>query len=173
MNSKTETANTQNSRKMTTPNPTVDLKRRQLLAGALLLALPRTWAAPGRLLVEVWKDPTCGCCKDWIAYLEKNGFEARAHDTGNADARKRLGIPGQYGSCHTAVVGGYALEGHVPVREILRLLNERPNAIGLAVPGMPIGSPGMDGPEYGRRRDPYDVLLLARDGTSRIFQSYR
>ncbi|MBK8168534.1 MAG: DUF411 domain-containing protein [bacterium] len=158
---------------MTTPNPTIDLKRRQLLAGALLLALPRTWAAPGRLLVEVWKDPTCGCCKDWIAHLEKNGFEARVHDTGNTAARQRLGIPSQYGSCHTAVVDGYALEGHVPVREILRLLNERPNAIGLAVPGMPIGSPGMDGPEYGRRRDPYDVLLLARDGTSRIFQSYR
>lgn len=173
MNSKTKTANTQNARRMTTPNSTIDLKRRQLLAGALLLALPRTWAAPGRLLVEVWKDPTCGCCRDWIAHLEKNGFEARVHDTGNTDARKRLGIPSQYGSCHTAVVGGYALEGHVPVREILRLLNERPDAIGLAVPGMPIGSPGMDGPEYGRRRDPYDVLLLARDGTSRIFQSYR
>ena len=173
MNSKTKTANTQNARRMTTPNSTIDLKRRQLLAGALLLALPRTWAAPGRLLVEVWKDPTCGCCRDWIAYLEKNGFEARVHDTGNTAARQRLGIPSQYGSCHTAVVDGYALEGHVPVREILRLLNERPNAIGLAVPGMPIGSPGMDGPEYGRRRDPYDVLLLARDGTSRIFQSYR
>ena len=173
MNSKTKTANTQNARRTATPNPTIDLKRRQLLAGALLLALPRTWAAPGRLLVEVWKDPTCGCCRDWIAYLEKNGFEARVHDAGNTDARKRLGIPSQYGSCHTAVVDGYALEGHVPVREILRLLNERPNAIGLAVPGMPIGSPGMNGPEYGRRRDPYDVLLLARDGTSRIFQSYR
>ena len=173
MNSKTKTANTENARRMITPNPTIDLKRRQLLAGALLLALPRTWAAPGRLLVEVWKGPTCGCCKDWIAHLEKNGFEARVHDTGNTAARQRLGIPSQYGSCHTAVVDGYALEGHVPVREILRLLNERPNAIGLAVPGMPIGSPGMDGPEYGRRRDPYDVLLLARDGTSRIFQSYR
>ena len=173
MNSKTKTANTQNARRMTTPNSTIDLKRRQLLAGALLLALPRTWAAPGRLLVEVWKDPTCGCCKDWIAHLEKNGFEARVHDTGNTAARQRLGIPSHYGSCHTAVVDGYALEGHVPVREILRLLNERPNAIGLAVPGMPIGSPGMDGPEYGRRRDPYDVLLLARDGMSRIFQSYR
>ena len=173
MNSKTKTANTQNARRMATPNPTIDLKRRQLLAGALLLALPRTWAAPGRLLVEVWKDPTCGCCRDWIAHLERNGFEARVHDTGNTDARKRLGIPSQYGSCHTAVVDGYALEGHVPVHEILRLLEERPNAIGLAVPAMPIGSPGMDGPEYGRRRDPYDVLLLARDGTSRIFQSYR
>lgn len=173
MNSKTKTANTQNSRRMTLPNPTIDPKRRQLLAGALLLALPHAWAAPSRLAVEVWKDPMCGCCKDWIAHLEKNGFEARVHDAGNTAARQRLGIPGQYGSCHTAVVDGYALEGHVPVREILRLLNERPNAIGLAVPGMPIGSPGMDGPEYGHRRDPYDVLLLARDGTSRIFQSYR
>ena len=151
--------------------------RRQLLqisAAASLLPLMGMARAQAALpQVEVWKDASCGCCKDWIAHLEKNGFEARVHDPGNADARKRLGIPIEYGSCHTAVLDGYALEGHVPVREILRLLEERPNAIGLAVPGMPIGSPGMDGPEYGRRRDPYDVLLLARDGTSRIFQSYR
>jgi len=156
------------------PTPTsIDLKRRQLLAGSLLLALPRAWAAPSRPVVEVWKSPTCGCCKDWMAHLENNGFEARVHDTGNAEVRKRLGIPLEYGSCHTAVVDGYALEGHVPVREILRLLEERPNAIGLAVPAMPIGSPGMDGPEYAHRRDACDVLLLARDRTSRIFQSYR
>lgn len=155
------------------PTPSIDLKRRQLLAGSLLLALPRAWAAPSRPVVEVWKGPTCGCCKDWMAHLEKSGFEVQVHDTGNAEVRKRLGIPIEYGSCHTAVVNGYALEGHVPVPEILRLLDERPNAIGLAVPAMPIGSPGMDGPEYGHRRDPYDVLLLARDGTSRIFQSYR
>ena len=155
------------------PTPSINLKRRQLLASSLLLALPRAWAVPGRPVVEVWKGPTCGCCKDWVAHLEKSGFEVRVHDTGNANARKRLGIPIEYGSCHTAVVNGYALEGHVPVPEILRLLDERPNAIGLAVPAMPIGSPGMDGPEYGHRRDPYDVLLLARDGTSRIFQSYR
>lgn len=155
------------------PTPSIDRKRRQLLAGSLLLALPRAWAAPSRPVVEVWKSPACGCCKDWIAHLEQSGFEAHVHDTGNADARQRLGIPIEYGSCHTAMVDGYALEGHIPVREILRLLDERPNAIGLAVPAMPIGSPGMDGPEYAHRRDPYDVLLLARDGAARIFQSYR
>ena len=155
------------------PTPSIDLKRRQLLAGSLLMALSSAWAAPSRPVVEVWKGPTCGCCKDWMAHLEKSGFEVHVHDTGNAEVRKRLGIPIEYGSCHTAVVDGYALEGHVPVPEILRLLDEQPNAIGLAVPAMPIGSPGMDGSEYGHRRDPYDVLLLARDGTSRIFQSYR
>jgi len=84
-----------------------------------------------------------------------------------------MGIPVKFGSCHTAVVDGYALEGHVPAKEIRRLLKERPQAVGLAVPGMPVGSPGMDGPEYKGRKDPYDVLLVARDGGARSFQSYR
>jgi len=93
---------------------------------------------------------------------------------GNADARKRLGIPIEYRLLpYRGLVDGYALEGHVPSARSCALLEERPNAIGLAVPAMPIGSPGMDGPEYGRRRDPYDVLLLARDRDVRIFQSYR
>lgn len=124
-------------------------------------------------LVEVWKSPTCGCCKDWIKHLEQNGFLVRSHDEGNTDARARLGMPIKYGSCHTARVGGYALEGHVPAREIHRLLKERPQAVGLAVPAMPLGSPGMDGPEYRNRKDPYDVLLVRKDGNSAVFQSYR
>lgn len=124
-------------------------------------------------LIEVWKSPTCGCCKDWIKHLEQNGFSVRSHDDGNTDARVRLGMPIKYGSCHTASVGGYALEGHVPAREVHRLLKERPKAVGLAVPAMPIGSPGMDGPEYGNRKDPYDVLLVRRDGNSTVFQPYR
>lgn len=138
---------------------------------------PKASAAIGtqmaKPLVEVWKSPTCGCCKDWIKHLEKNGFSVRSHDEGNTDARVRLGMPIKYGSCHTASVGGYALEGHVPAREIHRLLKERPKAVGLAVPAMPIGSPGMDGPEYGNRKDPYDVLLVRRDGNSTVFQPYR
>jgi len=77
------------------------------------------------------------------------------------------------GGCHTGVVGGYAVEGHVPAREIQRLLREKPKAVGLAVPGMPIGSPGMDGPAYGGRRDPYDVLLVQADGRASVYQRYR
>ncbi|RIX74552.1 DUF411 domain-containing protein [Acidovorax cavernicola] len=127
-------------------------------------------AAP---MVEIWKDPNCGCCQDWVKHLNKNGFATRVHDEGNGPARERLGIPAKLGSCHTGRVGGYAIEGHVPAREMQRLLKEKPKAVGLAVPGMPIGSPGMDGPAYGDQRDPYDVLLVLADGTTRVFQSYR
>lgn len=95
------------------------------------------------------------------------------HDEGNGAARERLGIPAKLGSCHTGRVGGYAIEGHVPAREVQRLLKEKPKAVGLAVPGMPVGSPGMDGPAYGDQRDPYDVLLVLADGSTRVFQSYR
>ena len=151
----------------------IDFKRRHLLLGALMLPLAGAWAAPDRTAVEVWKDPSCGCCKDWIVYLEKAGFEVRVHDTGNTGMRAKLGMPVKFGSCHTARIGGYVIEGHVPVREIQRLLKEKPKAVGLAVPGMTIGSPGMDGPEYGKRKDPYDVLLVKADGTSTIYQSYR
>jgi hypothetical protein len=149
------------------------MKRRQLLAGLLMLPLAGAWAATARPLIEVWKDPSCGCCKDWIAHLEKTGFAVRVHETGNSGARARLGIPAKFGSCHTASIGGYAIEGHVPAREIQRLLREKPKALGLAVPGMHIGSPGMDGPAYSGRKDPYDVLLIKADGGSAVYQSYR
>jgi Cu/Ag efflux protein CusF len=86
--------------------------------------------------------------------------------------RQRLGLPTKFASCHTALIDGYVIEGHVNVSEIQRLLRERPKALGLAVPGMPVGSPGMDGPAYGNRRDPYDVLLVQKDGSSRSYQSY-
>jgi hypothetical protein len=148
------------------------LKRRHLLASGLLLTAFSTWAAK-QPMVEVWKDPNCGCCKDWITILQKSGFDVRVHDSGNTAARARLGIPEKLGSCHTGLVAGYALEGHVPVREIQRLLREKPNAIGLTVPGMPIGSPGMDGAIYQGRKDPFDVLLIAKNGSTRIYQDYR
>ena len=122
--------------------------------------------------IQVWKDPDCGCCKDWVIHLEANGFAVRVHDSGNTAARARLGIPTKLGSCHTGWVDGYAIEGHVPAREIIRLLREKPPVLGLAVPGMPVGSPGMDGAVYGDRRDPYDVLLVSRDGSTRVYQSY-
>jgi hypothetical protein len=149
------------------------LDRRQFIASAAAAALAPAWAKPEAPLVEVWKSPTCGCCKDWITHLEGQGFAVRLFDSGNTSMRARLGMPQQYGSCHTARVGGYVIEGHVPAREIQRLLLERPQALGLAVPAMPVGSPGMDGPEYKGRRDPYDVLLVRRDGSSSVFQAYR
>jgi len=145
--------------------------------GGACAALAAAAAWPARAAppppMQVWKSPTCGCCKDWIAILQREGFTVQTFDDGNNAARERLGLPARYGSCHTARIGGYALEGHVPVREIRRLLAERPDAIGLAVPGMPVGSPGMDGPQYGGRREPYDVLLVHRDGSSRVYASYK
>lgn len=124
-------------------------------------------------MAEVWKDPNCGCCHDWILHMEQHGFKFKVHDTGNTAVRARLGLPAKYGSCHTALVGGYLVEGHVPAEDVKRLLREKPQGLGVAVPGMPIGSPGMDGPAYGGRRDHYDTLLVLRDGSSRVFQSHR
>lgn len=147
-------------------------RRRMLLAWAVAVSAPAC-AERERPLVEVWKSPTCGCCKDWIAHLEANGFRVQVFDTGNTTMRGQLGMPARFGSCHTARVGGYVIEGHVPAREIRRLLGERPVAVGLAVPAMPIGSPGMDGPAYGARRDPYDVLLIGKDASSSVYQAYR
>jgi len=152
----------------------MDLKlNRRCLLGTLTaaLALP----AFGRVkppLVEVWKDVSCGCCHDWIAHMKANGFEVRAYDLGNVAARQRLGVPAKLGSCHTALVDGYAIEGHVPASEVQRLLRERPPVVGLVVPGMPIGSPGMDTPAYGGRRDAYSVLLLGKDGKTSVYASY-
>jgi hypothetical protein len=150
-------------------------RRSALLMGLSALALPLGVRAQGASpqQVEVWKSPTCSCCKDWVAHLEANGFQVLVHDTGNTTMRARLGVALKYGSCHTARVGGYAIEGHVPAADIRRLLKQAPRATGLAVPGMPIGSPGMDGAAYGFRSDPYDVLLLAKDGSATVFQSHR
>ena len=150
-----------------------ELKRRVVFLLALGAVARTAFSAESRPKVEVWKDPNCGCCKDWIAHLEKSGFDVKVNDSGNDQARQRLGIPQSLGSCHTASVGGYAIEGHVPAREIKRLLAAKPQAVGLSVPGMPIGSPGMDAAIYKGRKDPFDVLLVARDGTSTVYQSYR
>lgn len=148
------------------------MQRRKLLLALASAAVPFT-AMAAAPMVEIWKDPNCGCCQEWVRHLDKNGFATRVHDEGNTAARTRLGVPAKLGSCHTGLVGGYAIEGHVPAREMQRLLKEKPKAIGLSVPGMPVGSPGMDGPAYGDRRDPYDVLLVLADGSTRVYQSYR
>lgn len=130
-------------------------------------------AAAQSISVEVWTGPSCSCCHDWIEHLRVNGFAVTVHDGGNGAARERLGIPVRFGSCHSAEVENYAIEGHVPAQEIHRLLESRPQAIGLAVPAMPRGAPGMDGPAYGGVHDPYDVLLIDRAGGASVFQSYR
>lgn len=115
--------------------------------------------------VTVYKSPTCGCCGDWVKHMRANGFQVEAHDVNDVSPmRRRYGVPGSLASCHTAVVGGYAIEGHVPAADIKRLLRERPKVVGLAVPGMVIGSPGM---EQGAPQ-PYETLAFDAQG-SRVF----
>ena len=150
-----------------------------LAAAAGMATLPALAnKATAKTAMEVWKDPNCGCCKDWIVLMEKAGFEVKVHDVGNSAVRAKLGLPQRLGSCHTALVGGYLIEGHVPAADVHKLLKEKPKALGITVPGMPIGSPGMDGPEYNGRKDPYDVLLVTKnlmnsDVSTRVFTSYR
>lgn len=160
-------------------SPTTRRHALHLLATAAgLAALPALAASPAKIPMEVWKDPNCGCCKDWIVLMEQAGFAVTVHDSGNSAVRAKLGLPVQYGSCHTALVGGYLVEGHVPAADVHKLLKDKPKALGITVPGMPIGSPGMDGPEYGGRKDPYDVLLVTKSlmgstVSTRVFTSYR
>lgn len=155
---------------------TLASRRRAMFTGLAALLAPLGWAhaeAPAApLLVEIWKAPGCDCCEDWMQHLKANGFRTLMHEGGNTAMRARLGIADRFGSCHTAIVGGYALEGHVPAREIRRLLKEKPAARGLAVPGMPIGSPAMDGPAYAGRRDPFDVLLIDKNGEAGVYRRY-
>jgi len=149
------------------------MKRRTFLsaaAGLSVLAGVRAHAAAAWPAVDVFKSPTCGCCGAWVEHLKAAGFDVRVNEVDDTTAaRKRLGMPDAFGSCHTASVGGYVLEGHVPAQEVKRLLGAKPKAIGLAVPGMPVGSPGM---EVGTRRDPYDVLLVERNGRSTVYAHY-
>ena len=157
------------------------ISRRKFVATALACAataaLPAMASAPRRISMEVWKDPSCGCCQDWIAHMQANGFTIQVHESGNSAVRATLGLPVELGSCHTALVGGYLVEGHVPAADVHKLLQSKPKALGITVPGMPIGSPGMDGTVYGGRKDPYDVLLVTKHmirgvGTT-VFTSYR
>ena len=119
-----------------------------------------------RILVH--KTESCGCCKLWVSHLEKAGFLVQAVNVDNlGPIKERVGVPYGMGSCHTAEVEGYFVEGHVPAADIQRLLRERPQAKGLTVPGMPAGSPGMEVPSG--RVDPYDVMLVAKDGSVSVF----
>ncbi len=149
------------------------LHRRAFVLGAsALAALPTVAGARSGPAIRVLKDPNCGCCTAWARILEDEGFAVTtelARGTALIRAKMDAGIPREMASCHTALVEGYAVEGHVPAADIRRLLDEQPDAIGLAVPGMPYGSPGM-GPES--RRDAYDVHLIRKDGTTEVFTSY-
>ena len=124
--------------------------------------------AQGSPRVEVVKSAVCGCCSGWVGHMRLNGFEVIAHDVSDLAAeRRKLGMPDRLTSCHTSKVGGYVIEGHVPAADIRRLLKEKPQALGLAVPSMVTGSPGMDGPKKA-----YDTLLVARDGSTSVFASH-
>lgn len=133
-------------------------------AAALLGVVPYALAQRADV-VTVYKSPTCGCCGDWVKHIRANGFKVEAHDVNDVSPmRRRYGVPGSLASCHTAVVAGYAIEGHVPAADIKRLLRERPKVVGLAVPGMVIGSPGM---EQGAPQ-PYETLAFDAQG-HRVF----
>ena len=131
-----------------------------------LVAAQRT-AAP---TVEVFKSPTCGCCANWVKHLEAHGFATKVTDIEDmTQVKSKYGVPGRLQSCHTGVVNGYVLEGHVPAADVQRLLKERPTVVGVAVPGMPVGSPGM---EVGSTVQPYDVLTFNKQGQTTVFASH-
>ena len=140
-----------------------------MLVAALAVASPLgSLLAAAAPKVVVHKSATCGCCKQWVKHLEQAGFSVDAIDHDDlAPIKARLGVPAGRESCHTAEVGGYFIEGHVPAEDIKRLLSERPAAKGLTVPGMPIGSPGMEQPSG--EVQPYDVFLVAADGSTSVY----
>jgi hypothetical protein len=140
-----------------------------VMAGAAVTALPAL-AATSLPLVQVFKSPTCGCCGAWVDHLKVAGFPVKVTEVADTTVTsKRYGLPEKFSSCHTGVVNGYIVEGHVPADEVKRMLALKPVAIGLAVPDMPAGSPGM---EVGNLKDPYDVLLIDRSGQATVFARY-
>jgi len=148
---------------------------RNLIVGVLVAGfLPQAaFSEPGNQSalepITVYKSPTCGCCSKWVRHLQDNGFEVEAINRSDMNSVKsNAGIPRQLASCHTAIIGGYVIEGHVPAADIKRLLKERPAVVGLTVPGMPMGSPGMEG----ARQDKYNVLTFDKAGNSTVFSRY-
>ncbi len=148
--------------------------RRMVFATMALLASGTTLAhAQAEMpVIEVIKQAECGCCGGWVEQMQAAGYELRVKNVSGDElvaAKEAAGLGEDLWACHTARVGGYTVEGHVPAREIARLLQEQPAALGIAVPGMPMGSPGMD---YGDAGEPYEVILVAPDGTPSVFASY-
>jgi hypothetical protein len=120
--------------------------------------------------LAVTKTPTCGCCNEWVERMREAGFKVTVKDVEDtAPLAKRMGVPDRLRSCHTTIVEGYAIEGHVPAADIKRLLADRPKAAGISVPGMVVGSPGM---EHGDRSEPYQTILFDRAGKTRVFASH-
>lgn len=146
------------------------MNRRSLLGALATLPLLQTLPAQAASKVQVYKNPSCGCCTAWVDHLKAAGFTVDVTEVDDtAPVRKRLGMPDRLAGCHTGIVEGYALEGHVPAADVKRLLASKPQAVGLAVPGMPVGSPGM---EYGDRKDRYQVILVDRKGRETVFATY-
>ncbi len=147
------------------------MKRFGLLLTGFVLFASIAFAGAGELpAVKVWKSPWCGCCAGWVQHMEDAGFNVTVNNTEALDTiKRRFGIPEKLQSCHTATVGGYRIEGHVPAADIKRLLASRPEVHGLAVPGMPSGSPGMENGE----RDAYDVVTISKDGETQVFSRHK
>jgi len=140
------------------------------IMGSLLALASLTAIAAGAPEAVVYKSPTCGCCTSWVAHMKASGFAVKAVDVSDLNAvKQRFGVPAQLASCHTALVGGYVVEGHVPASAVKRLLEEKPAALGVSVPGMPIGSPGMEGPNP----EPFAVQRFDERGRTSIYESYR
>ncbi len=147
---------------------TGSFSRREFLARAAAVAavFPGLLPAQAAPAMMVYKDPNCGCCKSWVSLMRAAGFEISARDTPDMPAiKQRYKVPAALASCHTALVGGYVVEGHVPADLITRLLKEKPKVLGLTVPGMPIGSPGMEG----GTREAYEVLTFDAAGKTTVF----
>lgn len=141
-----------------------------LAVAAIALAAAAPSLAASTSEITVYRDPSCGCCGGWIAYLTKQGFQPKQITTSNIDALKQQhGVPNHLASCHTATIQGYAIEGHVPAEDIKHLLAQRPKVAGIAVPGMPIGTPGM---EDGDRKEPFTVVSFDEQGNTRAFNHY-
>ncbi len=142
-----------------------------LLAGIALVSVGIISSQQPTMVADVvvYKSPTCGCCKEWVSHLKESGFSVEVHDRDDMHPVKtELGVPQHLQSCHTARVGDYVIEGHVPAGDINRLLKEKLDVAGLTVPGMPMGSPGMEGP----RKDPYEVLTFQRSGETSVYASH-
>ncbi|HYE88692.1 MAG TPA: DUF411 domain-containing protein [Vicinamibacterales bacterium] len=143
-----------------------------VFAGAtLVLAQPKPVSS--RIAATVWKTPTCGCCSLWVDHLRANGFQVDARDVSAAEVRavsKAAGLSDNATSCHTAKIGNYVVEGHVPAADIHRMLKEKPAIAGIAAPGMPMGSPGMD---QGGTREPYDVMAFTKGGQMTVFAKHK
>lgn len=148
-------------------------RREWMLKAAALgasLAGMRTASAASPPEAVVYKSPYCGCCGDWVAHLQANGFTVKTVETVNLDpVRERYRVPAKLAACHTALIGGYVVEGHVPAAAVKRLLREKPQVVGISVPGMPIGSPGMEG----SNPEAFNVIAFDERGQARVFESYR